>query len=114
MDYAVGTLVHWKWGKSGPEVGVVAEMPMGGRQLRVRFDDGEEQIFASDSKVIKRFIFEKGAPVRKLTGGDTGVIASAKMVEQKIYYTISLPGNVTEIVAETTLRPAALTDPYNA
>ena len=84
---------------------------MGGRQLRVRFDDGSEQIFASDSKVIKRFFFEKGAPVRKLTGGDTGVVSSAKIVEQKIYYTISLPGNLTEIVSETTLRPAALTDP---
>ena len=111
MDYAVGTLVRWKWGKSGLEVGVVAEMPTGGRQLRVRFDDGSEQIFASDSKVIKRFIFEKGAPVRKLTGGDTGVISSAKMVEQKIYYTIALPGNLTEMISETTLRPATLTDP---
>ncbi len=109
--YAEGVLVHWTWGKAGTEVGVVAESLLGGKQLRVRFDDGSEQIFASDNKVIKRFFFEPGAPVRKLAGGDTGVIASGKMVGEKIYYTISLPGNRMETVSETTLRPATLTDP---
>lgn len=111
IGYAEGVLVRWKWGKSGTEVGVVAESLLGGKQLRIRFDDGSEQIFASDNKVIRRFLFEPGAPVRKLAGGDTGVVASGKMVGEKIYYTISLPGNRTETVSETTLRPAALTDP---
>lgn len=111
MGYAEGVLVHWKWGKPGNEVGVVAELLLGGKRLRVRFDDGSEQTFASESKVIERFLFKPGAPVRKWAGGDTGVIASGKMVAEKIYYTISLPGNSTETVSETTLRPATLTDP---
>lgn len=83
--YAEGVLVLWRWGKSGNEVGVVAELPSGGKQLRVRFDDGSEQIFASDNKVIKRFLFEKGSPVRKRAGGDTGVVAAGQMVGEKVY-----------------------------
>lgn len=111
MGYAEGVLVRWKWGKPETEVGVIAQSMMGGKQLRVRFDDGSEQIFASDNRVIERFLFEPGASVRRLNGGDTGVVASGELVGEKIYYTVSLPGNRTETIPETTLRPASLTDP---
>lgn len=39
------------------------------------------------------------------------MIIDAKLVEQKIFYNVSFPGNVKKAVIETSLRPAVLTDP---
>lgn len=95
MDYAEGVLIRWPRGKKS-EVGVVAQLIQGGKQLRARFDDGSEQIFAVGSPAIARFLFKPGDPVQSLCGGDVGVVKAGQLVGQKIYYKVSLPGNVTK------------------
>ncbi len=107
-DYVEGVLVRWPYGKDG--VGVVTELPQGGKQIRVWFDDGSEQIFASDSAPIERFFFQVKDPVITLDG-TTGVVTECKPVGNKVFYTVSLPSNVTKTVTETSLRPAPLADP---
>ena len=107
--YVAGALVRWSRGSG--EVGLVAELMQGGKQVRVRFDDGSERTLAGDSPMIERFLFRPGDPVQGLSGGSAGVVTGGKLVDQKIYYTVSLPDNVTKTISETSLRPAVLTDP---
>jgi hypothetical protein len=93
---AEGALVSWSDGER-TTVGVITEVLQSGRQIRVRLDDGSEQIFALDSGVIERFLFRPGDPVQVLATGITGVITGARQVGQKINYTVSLPEGIRNI-----------------
>jgi hypothetical protein len=106
--YTEGVLVRWPHGNEG--VSVVTELPQGGKQVRVWFDDGSEQIFASDNAPIERFYFQEKDPVITIDGS-TGVVTGSKAVGYKFYYTVSLPNNVVQTLSETSLRPAPLADP---
>jgi len=109
IGYAEGVLVRWPRHKG--EVGVVARLSQGGKQVRVRFDDGREQELVAHPSTVERFLFQPGAPVQTLSSSGVGVVVNAKLVEQKIFYNVSFPGNVKKAVSETSLRPAVLTDP---
>lgn len=56
MGVVEGVLVRWPYGKEG--IGVIVELPQGSRQTRVRFEDGSEQIFATDTAPLERFVFQ--------------------------------------------------------
>lgn len=55
ISYAQGVLVRWPRYKG--EVGVVARLSQGGKQLRVRFDDGREQELVAHPSTVERFSF---------------------------------------------------------
>jgi superfamily II DNA or RNA helicase len=109
IGYCKGALVSWPRGEGA--VGVITESIQGGRQVRARFDDGQELTFSTQSSEIKRFLFQPGDPVQLVSGGAVGVIASGKLVGENIYYTVVLPGNAVKTLSEESLRPATLTDP---
>ncbi|MDP9475991.1 MAG: SNF2-related protein [Actinomycetota bacterium] len=87
------------------------KLSQGGKQVRVRFDDGREQELVAHPSTVERFLFKPGAPVQTLTSNSVGVVVDARLVDQKIFYNVSFPGNVKKALSETGLRPAVLTDP---
>ena len=109
MTLAVGSLVRWVAGAGGG-IGVVTDAD-GGRKVRVRFDNGDENLFAWPNDVLERVVFETGTQVHILADDEVGVVGSVTDVGGKIFYGVRLPGGVEKTVLEDGVRVAIVTDP---
>ena len=105
-----GNLVRWRNGQSG-NIGVVADVPDGGRQVRVHFDTAEEMTFAWPTAALERVIFAAGTQVESTADHQVGVVTAASVSAGLIVYQVSLAGGTTKNVLETGLRPAIISDP---
>ena len=108
MDAQSGQLLRWT-SEAGEGYGVVSAVD--GRRLQVRMDSGEELTFAWPSEVVERVVFAPGQPVELRGAGQVGVVADHSEVGGRIFYDVTLPGNVRRAIAEDGLRPAVFTDP---
>src|SRR5690348_7037430 len=109
MDLVAGNLVRWISGGSAG-VGIVSDVN-GGRQVRVRFDSGDENLFAWPNDVLERVRFEPGNKVHLLADNEIGVVLSVTEVEGRLFYGVQLPGGVQKTVLEDGVREAVITDP---
>jgi ATP-dependent helicase HepA len=109
MDLAAGNIVRWLAGANGG-VGVVVDVN-GGRQVRVRFDSGEENLFAWPNEVLERVRFEPGNKVHLLADDEIGVVSDLTEIDDRTFYTVQLPGGVQKTVLEDGVRAAVITDP---
>lgn len=110
MTVAVGSLVRWTAG-AGSGIGVVVDVDSGGRRIRVRFDTGEENLFAWPSDVLERVVFDTGTQVHIAADDEVGVVGSVTDVDGKIFYGVQLPGGIQKTVLEDGVRVAVVTDP---
>jgi ATP-dependent helicase HepA len=101
--------VKWVAG-SGSGIGVVVEAD-GGRRVRVRFDTGEENLFAWPNDVLERVVFEQGSQVHIVADDEVGVVSNVIDVDGKLFYAVRLPGGVQKTVLEDGVREAVITDP---
>jgi hypothetical protein len=90
---------------------VVTTADPSGRKLGVRFDNGDEQIFAWPNDALERVTFDPGADVHLLADDEVGVVSSMNDADGKIFYTVNLPGGRRKTVLEDGVRRALLTDP---
>jgi hypothetical protein len=109
MHLAAGNIVRWLAGANGG-VGVVVDVN-GGRQVRVRFDSGEENLFAWPNEVLERVRFDPGSKVHLLADDEIGVVSDLTEIDDRIFYTVQLPGGVQKTVLEDGIRAAVITDP---
>lgn len=105
-----GNLVRWTAG-AGSGIGVVTAVERSGKQLHVRFDNGDEQIFAWPNDALERVMFDPGDDVQLVTDEEVGVVSSLSEVDGTIFYGINLPGGTRKTVGEDRVRRAVLTDP---
>jgi SNF2 family DNA or RNA helicase len=103
-----GSLVRWQ---AGPQGGVGVVVDASPRQVRVRFDTGEEQIFVWPNDVLERVTFEAGTQVQVLADGEVGVVVARSEARDRFFYAVGLPGGIQKTVAEDGLRTAVITDP---
>jgi ATP-dependent helicase HepA len=106
---APGNLVRWTSGAAGG-IGVVTSVD-GGRAVQVRFDTGEDNLFAWPNDVLERVIFPSGSQIHLLSDDEIGVVSSVTDVGGKIFYGVRLPGGVQKTVLEDGVRGAVITDP---
>src|SRR3954447_9604686 len=106
----IGNLVRWISG-AGDGIGVVTASDASGRKLAVRFDNGDEQIFAWPNDALERVTFDPGADVHLLADDEVGVVSSLNDADGKLFYTVNLPGGRRKTVLEDGVRRALLTDP---
>ena len=107
MGLAAGNVVRWV---AGGGVGVVVDFD-GGRQVRVRFDSGEENLFAWPNDVLERVHFEPGSKVHLLADDEIGVVTTVTEIDERLFYAVQLPAGVQKTVLEDGLRAAVITDP---
>jgi ATP-dependent helicase HepA len=98
-----GALVQWN-----EKIGVVEALS--GNRADVRFDSGEAQTFTTQSKVLKRYPFEIGSQVCRVTDQLVGVIVGTTPGDGYPTWKVSFPGASVNI-AESGLRPAVIDDP---
>jgi ATP-dependent helicase HepA len=108
MDAQSGQLLRWK-SEAGDGYGVVSAVA--GRRVAVRMDAGEELQFAWPSEVLERVEFAAGDPVEVVGANQAGVVADRNEVGGRMFYEVTLPGNVRRTITEDGLRPAVFTDP---
>ena len=105
-----GNLVRWLSG-AGTGIGVVTDSDPSGRKLYVRFDNGDDQMFAWPSDALERVTFDPGDDVHLVADDEVGVVSSLTEVDGKIFYVVNLPGGRRKTVLEDGVRRALLTDP---
>ena len=103
-----GGLLRWV---AGPQGGVGVVVDSSPKQLRVRFDAGEEQIFVWPNDVLERVTFEPGTQVQVLADREVGVVVGRSEARDRFFYAVGLPGGIQKTVAEAGLRAAVITDP---
>lgn len=108
-EISIGNLVRWTSGAGGG-IGVVTETE-DRRRVRVRFDNGDENLFAWPNDVLERVVFAKGAQVLLLADDEVGVISNITDLGGRIFYAVQLPGGVQKTVLEEGVRTAIVTDP---
>jgi ATP-dependent helicase HepA len=108
---AVGSLVRWRKGPAGGDIGVASEMLNGGRQVRVRFDTGEEMVFAWPTDALQRVQFPDGSHVAIRSDGAAGMVTGRTELDGRIVYDIALPDGSARSVPEDSLRSARVMDP---
>ena len=106
---APGNLVRWTSGAAGG-IGVVTSVD-GGRAVHVRFDNGDENLFAWPNDVLERIVFARGTQVLLLAEDEVGVISNVTDVDGRMFYAVQLPGGVQKTVLEEGVRTAIVTDP---
>jgi ATP-dependent helicase HepA len=109
MNVVAGNLVRWASGASGG-LGVVVAVD-GGRRIQVRFDTGEENLFAWPNDVLERVVFTPGSQIHLLADNEVGVVSNVTEVDGKVFYAVQLPGGVQKTVLEDGVRVAVITDP---
>jgi SNF2 family DNA or RNA helicase len=109
MGLVAGNVVRWVAGANGG-VGIVVDVD-GGRQVRVRFDTGEENLFAWPNDVLERVRFEPGSKVHLLADDEIGVVSDVTEIEGRLFYAVQLPAGVQKTVLEDGVRAAVITDP---
>ena len=82
-----------------------------GRAVQVRFDNGDDHIFAWPNDALERVKFDSGDDVLLLADDEVGVVSSVNEVDGKIFYAVNLPGGRRKTVLEDGVRRAVLTDP---
>ena len=102
-----GNLVRWLNGPIG-DIGVVADAIDG--RVRVRFDSGDEHVFALQAGTLEPVVYEAGAQVQFVGDGAAGVVKSRAVHEGLHVYQVGLPTGL-KTAFESSLRPALLTDP---
>ena len=110
-DIGVGSLVRWRKGATGGDLGVVAEVLDGGRQVRVRLDNGEELTFRVPTDVLLRVAFPDGAYVAVRSDGAAGMVTGRTELDGRVIYDVALPDGSVRSVPEDSLRPARVADP---
>lgn len=109
---ARGNLVRWLNGRSrAGELGTIGEVTSDGRQVRVRFDSGEEHTFTWPSTALERVVFMPGDEVQTVSGAEIAVVTARQETQGVLWYAVLLPGGVRRTVSESGLRPAEITDP---
>ena len=106
MAIGVGSLVTWRSGQAGNQLGVVVELLNGGRVLKVRFDGGEEMAFALPTEVLFRVNFPDGAKVSVKGDETTGMVTAHREIAGRFVYDVALPDGSNRSVPEDSLRPA--------
>jgi hypothetical protein len=106
-----GSLVRWRKAATGGDLGVVAEVLNGGRQVRVRFDGGEEFTFGLPTDVLQRVAFPDGAHVAIRSDGAAGMVTGRTDLDDRTIYDVALPDGSVRSVPEDSLRPARVIDP---
>ena len=106
MAIGIGSLVSWRNGQSGNQIGVVVDVSAGGQRLRIRFDGGEELAFALPSDVLRRLTFADGSYVTIKGDGATGMVAGHREIAGRLVYDVSLPDGSLRSIPEDSLRPA--------
>src|SRR5258708_1830915 len=86
-----GNLIRWCHGRPG-NIGVVVELPNGGRQVRVHFDSGEDMAFTWPTKALERVVFSVGSQVQSLADHQVGVVTNALPHGGLIIYHVNLAG----------------------
>ncbi len=105
-----GNLIRWTSG-AGSGIGVVTVSDPSGRKLHVRFDSGDEHMFAWPNDALERVRFEPGDDVHLVADNEVGVVSSLTEVEGRVFYAVNLPGGRKKTVLEDGVRRALLTDP---
>ncbi len=82
-----------------------------GRQLRVRFDSGDEHTFVWPSESLARVTFEPGAAVQVQPDDVVGVVIGSTENMGLRVYQISLPGGAQKGFLESGVRRAVINDP---
>jgi superfamily II DNA or RNA helicase len=111
LQIGVGSLVRWRKGPAGGDVGVVAEVLNGGQRVRVRLDDGTELVFAWPTDVLQRLEFPEGRYVQIRSDGAAGMVTGRTEVGGRFVYDLALPDGSVRSVPEDSLRPARVMDP---
>lgn len=111
MGIGIGSLVRWRNGPMGGDLGVIVDLPNGGRQVRVRLDDGQEHVFAIPNSVLQRVEFPDGTHVQIRSDGASGVVTGRTELAGRLIYELALPDRSFRAVPEDSLRPARVTDP---
>ena len=111
MAIGVGSLVHWRNGPTGGDLGVIVDLPNDGRQVRVRLDSGQEHVFAVPNDVLQRVEFREGAHVQTRSDGAAGMVTGRTELAGRVIYDLTLPDGSVRSVPEDSLRPARVTDP---
>jgi ATP-dependent helicase HepA len=105
-----GNLVRWT-AREAAGLGVVVAVENGGKRLRVRFDNGDENLFALPTDVLERVLFTAGSQVHLAAEDEIGVVADVVNVDGKTFYAVQLPGGIQKTVLEDGVRIAVVTDP---
>jgi hypothetical protein len=105
-----GNLVRWSAGELAG-LGVVAGLENSGRRVRVRFDNGDENLFAWPTDVLERIVFPTGSQVHIVADDEIGVVANVAHSSGRTFYVVQLPGGVQKTVHEEGVRVAIVTDP---
>jgi hypothetical protein len=111
MQIGVGSLVRWRKGPTGGDIGIVAEVLNGGQRLRVRLDNGEEHLFALPTDVLQRVQFPEGTHVAIRSDGAAGMVTGRTELDGRVIYDVALPDGSARSVPEDSLRPARVVDP---
>jgi SNF2 family DNA or RNA helicase len=111
MQIGVGSLVRWRKGPTGGDIGTVAEVLNGGQRLRVRLDNGEEHLFALPTEVLQRVQFSDGTHVAIRSDGAAGMVTGRTELDGRVIYDVALPDGSARSVPEDSLRPARVVDP---
>ena len=62
-------------------------------------------------RVLERVVFAPGQPVELRGAGQVGVVGDHNEISGRLFYDVTLPGNVRKTVTEDGVRPAVITDP---
>ena len=77
----------------------------------MRFDSGEENLFAWPNEVLERVGFDPGSKVHLLADDEIGVVSDVIGDRRARRSTRQLPGGVQKTVLEDGVRAAVITDP---
>src|SRR5690348_6748508 len=93
------------------KLGLVIERPASGRQVRIRFDSGEEHVFVWPTNALERVRFPVGSQLELIAEREVGVVAGVRESAGRVFYQINLPGGARTTAMEQGVRPAVITDP---
>lgn len=101
-----GALVRWLQGAESVGVGVVVDLP-NGRSVRVKFDGGDEAVFAPSTEVLQRVEYPTGHVVRVLEDGAVARIVDRTLEAGFFVYRVATAAGEARLVPETGLRSDA-------